>query len=267
MIKPFFWMFEKKEFYKNYFFLLSINIIFFIIGLFIFYLSQNINIFDGLLDLVVYAISGLFIIIPLLISLGFFWELTAGIISRELHIQAAQIFDGKVTEKFVYNFPEEFSVKKLLWRGIASIIATILLILAYFYFFTSDMFESSFVGLAANIVMGFFAIFIPALLWNYAKINSIFSVWNILKAKYIVGNYTFNYFKNLLLAGLFACIDGLLIYAIWKILCELNIDYFALSSSDFIIMLILIIICLIKFTYNIFVYSYLLGTITPPAEG
>ena len=245
MIKPFFWMFEKKEFYKNYFFLLSINIIFIIIGLFIFYLSQNINIFDGLLDLVVYAISGLFIIIPLLISLGFFWELTAGIISRELHIQAAQIFDGKVTEKFVYNFPEEFSVKKLLWRGIASIIATILLILAYFYFFTSDMFESSFVGLAANIVMGFFAIFIPALLWNY----------------------TFNYFKNLLLAGLFASIDGLLIYAIWKILCELNIDYFALSSSDFIIMLILIIICVIKFTYNIFVYSYLLGTIAPPAEG
>lgn len=266
MLKPFIWMFKEQQFYKDYTKLLIINIVIVLLAFGMYFFSSYFSDTNFLLPILIKFLIIILLLGNILCNLGYFWELTSGIIHRTTEIYANNVFNGKIKEKYKYNFPEKFNIKNFIWRGFASIVATILLTGAYAYLFLSDNFKTSFVGVTAIVVMCFLSLFIPALLWNYARLNSIFSVWNIFKAKYVFQNYTFTYLKNIIVAILFASIDFGLIYIIFNLIKNININFIEPSFVDISFILLITVVVLIKFIYNIFVYAYLLGTIAPSAE-
>ena len=97
-----------------------------------------------------------------------------------------------------------------------------------------------------NLLYLFFFAFMPALLWNYAKQNSVFAVWNVPKAVYIIENYFFRYIWNTILFVLFYLLNFFVLYQIYQQFG--NIVYLAAG---------------ILYLYSLHVYAYLLGTLTP----
>ena len=142
-----------------------------------------------------------------------------------------------------------------------------MMLLPFALLVTSGTFLAAFSSLpitTALLLYVFLCAFIPALLWNYAVRDSVFAVWNIRKAIYIMGNYTGKYIWNTLLFIIFYLVDYALIAAIAFILGLNNIEPGFWSG---IRLLIFYIFSYIQYLYCIYVYAYLLGTIAPPHEG
>ena len=147
----------------------------------------------------------IFYISSSLVVQGYFWELTSSIISRDVDIVANNIYSGKIKSVFVISLPD-FKPAKFIWRGFASIVASIMMVLPYALLvfstaftdvFTLPMLEignfHSIYAICYNLLYVFFFAFLPAMLWNYAKENSVFAVWNIRKAVYLLGTYPGKY--------------------------------------------------------------------------
>lgn len=275
MLKPFVWMFSTENFKKHFLYLFFTYfkfvipaIIFYITG---YYIANDFSFWS-------YLASGVLFFAPFLCIQGYFWELTSQIISREWDIEGASIYNGKIKQTYQIKFPE-LNTLKFIWRGIASIVANIimfcpLIMLFYFSAFTgifgtqllgTNMFENPsyyYAAILAWIIYGFLT---PALLWNYAKQDSVVAVLNYRKAIYITGNYTGKYILNCIIFIIFNTILSLTISAIFNLFSintiNLNEPLTALT------LLIFVTVIYVMYIYCTYVNSYLLGTITPPCEG
>lgn len=286
MLEPLIWMFKAENFKKHFFYLLIICIVYVLLALGFLVLTaifgSNVDFVTSLsLKLVNLAI----LLIPILCLTGYFWSLTDNIINRENDITANNIYNGKLKVLNIIELPE-FNFLRFVWRGIASIVATILLCLPVIMFYGSLTINlpdvSDFYGwtplqlsIFTSIITLLIAIFIPALLWNYARRDSIVAVWNLPKAIYIIGNYSGTYFKNTFLFVASSYLNSYLI-KIFTNLIGLNFTTSAasnggillsISGSDIILPLILtILVFYVSGIYWIYVNAYILGTIAPPNE-
>lgn len=273
MFEPFIWMFKAKNFKKHFLYLFLSYFKFLVPALLFCYVS----LYFRSEPIVFYILLGLaflsFVAAPLCVS-GYFWELTYTIIHRDLDVKAANIYDGKINIVENITLPE-LKTFKLIWRGFASIVATILMFLPLVLFlYITGVLNASFTDLYRNfefynnaywLLYIIFLFLVPALLWNYARTNSVVATMDISKAIYVTGNYTFKYIWNIFRYALIYVICSYLISRLIVLLglqsgnFEMSLDYIArLSLFGFII-----------YVYNLFslyIYAYLLGTITPPAE-
>ena len=276
MLEPFIWMFKAENFKKHLLYLLAMFGGFFALALIASlagYFLPHLSIQSFLCS----SIAIFFFIAPFLCFQGYFWELTANIISRDTDIKASNVYNGKIKEVFKIELPE-LNTFKFIWRGFASIVATLLMFLPFVMlagttFFTGvflipmvniDAFASTYLVSYLFIYL-FLCSFIPALLWNYAKQDSVVAVWNIRKAIFIMGNYTGKYIWNTLLFIVFYIINYAVIAGIGFLLgvySNLSMDVSAVIR----IVLFYILSTGIYF-YALYVYAYLLGTIAPSAEG
>ena len=257
ILKPFIWMFETENFWKRIVQLLAVQILFYLLACVFNYLGKFQDI-SYVLKIVFYILTILSLVLPWLILQGYFWNLTYNVISRDVDIKANSVYSGRVKNVFTIHLPE-FKLATFLWRGFASVIATIIMIFPYAMLVYSTIFTESFTmpwdnidsyhklySASYNLLYLFFFAFMPALLWNYAKQNSVFAVWNVPKAVYIIENYFFRYIWNTILFVLFYLLNFFVLYQIYQQFG--NIVYLAAG---------------ILYLYSLHVYAYLLGTLTP----
>ena len=260
LFEPFVWMFKYKLFKKHYLYLFLFTLICLFMAFIIPYLLVKfINIFG--IQYYITILSVVLVLIPLLILQGYFWELTEAFIERDIDIKSANIYNGRIKEIFIIEFPE-IRAFKLIWRGIASIVATFLLSLPFwFMIYSGNVTKLTLVNQLICYV--FWCLFVPALLWNYAHRDSVVAVWNLRKAIYLMGNYPFRYvWKILLIVANFAVDYYALTYLI---------KIFGLFSPEMSVVYILklasvILLATIKYLYDIYVCAYLLGTLAPVDE-
>lgn len=262
ILKPFIWMFETENFGKRIMQLLRVLILFFILT-YICYFTSGMVQFNNFQKLLLCVAACVFYSFGWLIIQGYFWELTAKVISRDMDIEANNVYSGKIKSIYTVHLPE-FKPMTFLWRGIASVVASIIMVLPYAMLVYSTMFTESFLMPWDNIqsyhhiyfvsynllYLAFFA-FMPAMLWNYAKQNSVFAVWNIPKAVYLLENYFFRYVGHTILFVLFYILNCVILYWVYQTFG---------NTAAYIVSAIL-------YLYSLHVYAYLLGTITPVAEG
>ncbi len=279
MIQPFIWMFKHKDFKEHFWYLAGILIKFFIpaiilsIFLFLFPNFLQINFQIALLIL-----TALLFAAPFLCLQGYMWKLTENIISRDWDIVANSVYNGKIKQVYKIELPE-LKTFKLIWRGIASVVANILmaiplimlLLISGFIgaigcrFFNMSVFANPAYPYALIGAVLIYWFLIPAFLWNYANRDSVVAVWNLRKAIYIAGNYTGKYILNSTIFCIFNFIISFFISLIQTILSFGQ----ALTNTAFLFVILLLIGIIIYFIYIycIYVDAYLLGTIAPPHEG
>lgn len=275
MFDSLFWMFKTENFKNHFIYLLSIYLFFILMSVFLFFISSILT--DMVWKVVLWIFSALTFISPMLCFQGYFWNLTDNIINRQTDIISSNVYNGKVKEIFKIELPE-INTRRFIWRGIASIVASlllcypfvILLVLASLTSGTAVAFYNF--DLAATVVMYagcylFLGLFIPALLWNYAKQDSIFAVWNFPKAVHIMGTYTGKYIWNTFLFLVFAfvnyCITTFLTFILGLSAFHYNFNFDTFTIVRFVILIVLQYAISI---YWIFVNAYLLGTIAPSCE-
>lgn len=264
------WMFKEKDFTKHYWYLVIGTIIltiFSVIGIII--LPSLLNAVNIQNIFIIQAILFIAILIPCLFPTGYYWELTENIISRQIDISANNIYDGKIKEQYKIELPE-LKATKFIWRGFASIIASIIMVLPYLILVGLSIFSGSCAQVSPWIFLTsliMFSLLIPGLLWNYAKQNSVVSVLNISKAIYLMGNYSFRYFKAIFLMILFNIVNAFLDkYIVKMILPYIKKDF---DFQDCLLiggLFVYLILIFLKDMYMIFVYAHILGTITPAEE-
>ena len=129
--------------------------------------------------------------------------------------------------------------------------------------FTLPMLEignfHSIYAICYNLLYVFFFAFLPAMLWNYAKENSVFAVWNIRKAVYLLGTYPGKYILNTFVFVIFYLLNWLFVYGLILLTIPIQIQYLQVLICNFA--------ASILYLYSLHVYAYLLATITPPGEG
>jgi len=277
MFEPFIWMFKTPDFKRNYIKLVICSIILLLIStVCILWLHNTITVFNNKTIFSVYAYSILLLILkilPFILLLGYFWELTSNIIDRDFDVNAGSIFNGKIQTINKFTFPN-WDPFKFVWRGFASIVATSIMaipwtVLLTMYItgniaqnYTPASFMANIDTIYKPIVLLalIYTFLLPGLFWNYASKNSVFSALNIHKAVYIAGNYTFRYLINSFLFIAICC----LFWDISIIFINPNLIFNPQISFSYIIVQILLII---KNAFLIHIQAYLLGTITPPSEG
>ena len=268
MINLFTWMFAHENF--------KIHVKKFLIFGFLFYTAGGVLAGTASAmpkDLVTFIvmIAGLLLLAaPSFALQGYYWCLTENVIDRRTEVLADSVYNGKVGTKESFELPE-FDIKKFIWRGIASSVAIFILIIPVVSLLVLCFIGGNSAGEFWNInplqVNGIYillfimiALFFPALLWNYAKRDSVLAVLNIRKAVYIIGNYPFRYLRNVILIFVLMLIVNtpisLITFAI-KSLFGTGTVYLILSNIFYFLAGI----------YMLFVFAYLHGTITPPGEG
>lgn len=264
MFEAYTWIFKKENFKKHYILLLVLNI---------FSVLPVILLLTGIIKSLIGACIAL--LLALLSSLplcGYYWKLVENIIDADTDIFANNIYNGKIKTCLKINLPE-LNFFKLLWRGIASFVANILLITTYTLIMFSLGFLAGFSGAHFNqfatsfvpvqvcaILIGLlmFYLLVPALFWNYAKNNSVFSILNIQKAIYIAGNYPGRYIGKIF-QMLFAYLVNVII--LWLIGFPI-----ALLVNIKVCNIIQYIVAIPLSAYFTFVYAYISGTLAPSEE-
>lgn len=267
MLEPFIWMFKTSGIKKHFFYLFGIFVLFSIFSGILTYLFNSI-------DNITFLKSYINIIWSIcLISIfwfyqGYFFNLVEKIISRDWDIESNNIYNKNVKTIFKISLPE-LNFFKNLWRGIASSIAIVLLLLPFILLITTSnaiFILSKLSPFVVTIIYVFLLLFFPALLWNYSTNNSIIAVFNYRKAIFIMGNYTWNYIKNILIAIIYSIINGLIINLIVNIFAKNRIFFAEHHGINLIYGLILLFIFITNYIYCLYVNAYLLGTITPANE-
>ena len=267
MFKPFSWMFTTENFKEQVKYLFFIFIKFYLAAIILLLFSEYL-LSNSIWTVVLPSIAIILFIIPFLCAQGYFWNVTANIISREWDITSATVFNGKIKEVFKVELPE-LNTKKFIWRGIASCVATTMMVLPFGLILAGSAWATSLSNLPPQTIIVlyvFILMFIPALLWNYAVRDSIFAVWNIRKAIQIMGNYTGKYIWNTLLYVLFYVVTSVLLSLIATALGIRDIAT-QVSMLNIIKLLVYLTISYLQYLYSLYVYAYLLGTIAPPSEG
>ncbi len=281
MIKPLIWMFKTENFREHYWKLFKNYVIFVLLAFAIMVLSVGFKDYQ-LISYSLLCLSCVIFIIPFLMCQGYFWELTDEIISRDYDITASEVYNGKISQIFKITLPR-WDLKRFIWRGVASIVATMILfvpMIAMFVFgailgtipayevYSIPIFSIYSFNITPMILLCLMTyLIIPALLWNYAKRNSIIAVLNLRAGIYLMGNYAGRYFFNSFCFIVYYFID----YLIMALLVKLFFGNGILAAQDNILGLILFgafsLIWVLKYLYTIFVSAYLLGTISDPGDG
>ena len=209
---------------------------------------------------------------------GYFWELTASIISRDVDIAASNIYSGKIKSIFKISIPE-FKPFAFIWRGFASVIASILMFVPFVLLVMSTLYTQIFFlpydniefyhklyAISYNIIYFLFFSLIPALLWNYAKQNSVVAVWDLRKAMYLLETYPLKYIWNSILFILFYLFNYAILYVVQKYIFNLNFVKIASTGVLSMSIFLFIFVTYLIYLYSLHVYSYLLGTIAPISE-
>ena len=281
MIKPLIWMFKVENFKEHYLKLLFNYIKYIIIAFLLMCLCVGFKSYM-VLSFVFLCASIICFFIPFFLSQGYFWELTDEAINRDYDLTASNVYDGRLTKIFKIRLPE-WNSKKFIWRGVASIVATIILyvpiVAMFLYMVASGNMQSG--GLysipifsiysfdVTPIILWCFLVYfiVPAFLWNYAKRNSVISVLNLRAAIYLIGNYPATYFMNALCFIIYAAIDFFIMSGLVKVFFDNGV----LASGDnlfgLLLFAILFLIWVVKYLYTIFVCAYLLGTIADTGDG
>lgn len=276
MLEPLVWMFRNKDFKKR-FLQLCLTLIVALLILIGLLFSTNVIEFTFLNGQI---LNILFVVVCFFTSLiiqGYFWELTSNIISRNWDISASNVYSGKIKERFFIDLPK-INVIRFLWRGLASIVATIMMMLPFvLVIYTSVLTTPAFnfdveyieglsvvYQVSCGIVLVMLFIALPALLWNYAKQDSVFAVWNFPKAFYLIDSYPLQYIKNLILFVIFYLLNTGIIYLLnyfFMIVMQLS------PQENPLVYVMIGIISTFMYLYSLHVYAYLLGTIAPVSEG
>ena len=273
MLEPYVWMFKTKDFKAHVLYLFLSYFKFLVPAIFVYIMALpfilNTNVYKGLLVIALLLASAM----PLCL-LGYFWELSHSIINRRNDVAASSIYDGKIKIIAHIELPQ-INTLKLIWRGFASLVATVLMLLPlYIILVIIGALDVSFYSTGSsynlNCYIALYVIsicLVPALLWNYAKHNSIFSTMNIKKAIYIMGNYPFRYAWGLIRYWLLNIFYAFIVAGFMFLL-----NIYQLNSSvllNLVYIMNLFIFGLILHVINIyfmFVSAYLLGTIAPSTE-
>ncbi len=276
MLEPLVWMFRNKDFKKR-FLQLCLTLIVALLILIGLLFSTNVIEFTFLNGQILNILFTVVCFFTSLIIQGYFWELTSNIISRNWDISASNVYSGKIKERFFIDLPK-FNVIRFLWRGLASIVATIMMMLPFvLVIYTSVLTTPAFnfdveyieglsvvYQVSCGIVLVMLFIALPALLWNYAKQDSVFAVWNFPKAFYLIDSYPLQYIKNLILFVIFYLLNTGIIYLLnyfFMIVMQLS------PQENPLVYVMIGIISTFMYLYSLHVYAYLLGTIAPVSEG
>ena len=274
-MEAFTWMFRTEGFKKHYLFLCLSGIVLFLLsGIFGYGAYYSLNLHNMLITILL-AVIAIFCFISMgLLPSGYFWYLTCSAAERQQDFQYSNVYDGTFKETIKVELPE-IKPFAFIWRGFASFVATMLLIYPVLILIVITAAGSAFSGLnnlpALFVSYGFFFLFlgmlIPGLLWNYAVRNSIIAVWNIPKAIHLLGTYTGRYVLHTALY-LLICFTLNILFTWLKGL--FGIDDYAIMSGDIasIIKAFVFYYLVLNpiFSYILFVYAYLLGTIAPSGE-
>ena len=280
MFEPFIWMFKLSNFKIHFLKLIIVSVILSLQAVILYYpMMKLFSTANSFFTYALYTIIAIFVCCsPILFLQGYFWELSSQIIDRSSDITSTSIYANKVREINKIELPE-WNVKRYIWRGFASIVATIIMLVPWatiIYFsisrdthsinlIPSDINPAVSIPLAAFIFL--FYLLVPGLLWNYAKTDSIMAPLNIQKSIYLFGNYTGRYLINIIIIFVVFTADMLLTFLLDSVfgLTQLITNYTALNSIVLPILLTIIFsaIVLIKWIYLVHVYAYLIGTITP----
>ncbi|MBR6127163.1 hypothetical protein IKQ21_05710 [bacterium] len=221
----------------------------------------------------IYTIIAIFVFCaPILFIQGYYWELTSQIIDRSSDIISTNIYAKKVREINKITLPE-WDVRKYIWRGFASIIATSIMLIPWLAVICLNISQISLYNMnpAIRVPLICFAflfyLLVPGLLWNYAKRDSILAPLNIPKAIYLFGTYTGKYILNIVIMFFVYVLDIIITYILDAVFRFSQIitgitDTKALLFSLLIIIPYLILM-LVKWLYLVHIHAYLIGTITP----
>ena len=276
MIQPFIWMFKHKDFKEHFRYFVRVLLMFFISNIILtFFLLTGHQIIAKHIQLILIIVSFFLYAAPFLCLQGYMWELTGNIISRDWDIVANSVYNGKIKQVYKIEFPETKTLR-LIWRGIASVVANILMaiplillllisgvlgVLGCKIFNTSVFANPAYpFALIGAVLMYWFLI--PAFLWNYAHRDSVVAVWNLRKAVYIAGNYTGKYILNSTIFCIFNFVVSFLVQVLF-ILGQIS----PTIPFIFVILHTVGVISYFIYIYCIYVDAYLLGTIAPPHEG
>ena len=264
MFESFIWMFKKENFLKHFLYIIIGSILFFFATVAILFIAGQ---YQGTTEYNIFRIIAIILCAcAVLLPVGYFWDLTETIIDRGVDYKSSNIYDGQKPKKvFVFELPE-FKVFKHVWRGFASSIASILMVVPYFLLIAISVFSGTFCHLNKMVIIASYIMYCflcPALLWNYARTNSVVATLHIFKAVNIIGNYFFQYIARLVLY--------IIIYVANYIADITIIASLKLLVTDFNPLNIVILAagCLTIFAKNIFIlfiYAYLLGTLAPAEE-
>ena len=278
MLEPLIWMFKNKDFIKHYFLLLIISLFIPVIIVFSpnfsFNFPKNFNINN--IEYLIQLFYFLLLMLPFLIISGYFWNLADNIANREIDITASNIYDGKIAIHKYFNLPD-IDILKLIWRGISSIISIALLFSPFIAISLNSAVDfqsiSDFWGwenLATDylsiILLIFIFIFLPALLWNYARRDSIIAILNIPLAVYIYDNFKKTYFLNYLYFFIVAVIYFFIVKYTALGLGINSITSIQINSVNKFSFFIFCIAHNVLGIYLLFINAFLLGTIVPPSE-
>lgn len=276
MLEPFVWMFRNKDFKKR-FLQLCLTLIVALLILIGLLFSTNVIEFTFINGQILNILLVVVCFFTSLIIQGYFWELTSNIISRNWDISASNVYSGKIKARYFIDLPK-FNVIRFLWRGLASVVATTMMMLPfvlviYTFVLTTPAFNfdveyieelSVVYQVSCGIVLVMLFIALPALLWNYAKRDSVFAVWNFPKAFYLIDSYPLQYIKNLILFVIFYLLNTGIIYLLnyfFMIVMQLS------PQENPFVYIMIGIISTFMYLYSLHVYAYLLGTIAPVSEG
>jgi len=272
MFEAFTWMFKKENFKKHFLYLTILTPVLYVSGFVVAFLGFMNGGYATTEGIIMLGCAILLMAAGSCLPSGYFYDMTEKIIDRETRYTASNVYDGKGPKSyFVFDLPD-FNLFKHVWRGIASIVATTLMVLPYIILMCFTIFANLLAGTLCHfnplVMIGayiFYCLFFPALLWNYARTNSVFAVLNIFKAVNIIGNYTFAYIWRVLVF--------IIIFAFNYVLDRLIVVISGLSSetADFslvniVILLLVFSVIWLKNLYFWFVYAYLLGTLAPSEE-
>ena len=259
MFKAFYWMFQKPEnkklFIKNSMILFGVTILSLIILCVMVYLVFIESVFGCL---IIFVLP--FLLIPALLTLGYFWEMTAGVIERKTDIVSSSVYNGKV--KLIENIKlPEIKFFKFIWRGFSGFVALVIMEVPVIIVFLNIIIFRKPEWFIVLVVIQVLILFLyPGLAWNYAKNNSVFSTWNLYTAGRLLENRPGRYLWNLLLTILawvaFIIITGIVEYFIGT-LSESDIN----NMQKFIIYLLPTLIFYIPYIYLQHVFAFLIGTL------
>ncbi len=278
MIEPFIWMFKTENFKQRFWQLIASVGVF----IFLFWVINFISCFfsQKYLEWFIYFDAILIMMLVFFIQ-GYFWELTSNVINREIDIEAGNIYSGKIKNIFRIEIPD-FRPLKFIWRGFASAVASLLMFVPLFLLSISSIYTSNtlvhifrlntqylyvYTVCYCILFVSFFLI-MPALLWNYAKQNSVVAVWNFRKALYIVESYPLRYIGNTSLFMFYYSLN-FFIAALLSSIFSITLSSVSMITTSFLCCIVATLYLFIVFfiyIYNIHVYAYLLGTLTPYTE-
>ena len=279
MFEAFLWMFKKDDF-KNHFLKLFSLIFIFWIPLFIIasIIYLNRTFFDEQVLFYIGIAFAIGLILPFLGITGYFWELTESIINRETDIVANNIYNNKIHIKNIIDLPD-WNLRKFIWRGFASIVASIIMYIPFVLFFTALKIRIPMIAaywgwtseqtmIITSALVIFSCLLIPGLLWNYARRDSVVAVLNIPKAFDLMCNHTIRYILHSLLLVIVYFISSFLTSYLSAILgITGNMDMLADGYFIAAVKLILLMLCChIINIYFIFIYAHILGTLFPTYE-